>query len=45
MQTEVQTAEPLLSDPSPFEVETAIGKLKVFKSPGSDHIPAELIQA
>jgi hypothetical protein len=31
-------------DPSPFEVEIAIAKLKSFKSPGSDQIPAELLQ-
>jgi hypothetical protein len=30
---------------SPFEVEIAIAKLKRYKSPGSDEIPAELIQA
>jgi hypothetical protein len=28
-----------------FEVEVAIAKLKRYKSSGSDHIPAELIQA
>jgi hypothetical protein len=28
----------------PFEVEIAITKLKRYKSPGSDEIPAELIQ-
>jgi hypothetical protein len=28
-----------------YEVEIAIAKLKRFKSPGSDQIPAELIQA
>jgi hypothetical protein len=32
-------------DPSPSEVETAIVKLKKYKSPGSDQILAELIQA
>jgi hypothetical protein len=41
---EINTAEPLVPDPSPFEVETAIAKSKRYKSPGSDHIPAELIQ-
>jgi hypothetical protein len=41
----VTTAEPLVPDPSPFEVEVAIEKLKRYKSPGSDQIPAELIQA
>jgi hypothetical protein len=42
-QIETHTAEPLVPDPSPFEV--AIAKLKRYKSPGSDQIPAELIQA
>jgi hypothetical protein len=32
-------------DPSSFEVEIAIVTLKSYKSPGSDQIPAELIQA
>jgi hypothetical protein len=40
-----QTAEQLVPDCSPFEVETAIAKLKRYKSPGSDQIPAELSQA
>ncbi|PNF20265.1 hypothetical protein B7P43_G15396 [Cryptotermes secundus] len=44
-QTEIHTAEPLVPDPSPFEVESAFAKLKRYKSPGSDQIPAELIQA
>jgi hypothetical protein len=35
----------LLPDPSRFEVEIAITKLKRYKSPVSDQIPAELIQA
>jgi hypothetical protein len=34
-----------IPDPSPFEVEIAIEKLKMYKSPGSYQIPAELIQA
>jgi hypothetical protein len=42
---EIHTAEPLVPDPSPFEVEIAIAKLKTYKSPGSDQILAELIQA
>jgi hypothetical protein len=44
-QTEVHTAEPLVSEPSAFEVETAIENLKRHKSPGTDQIPAELIKA
>jgi hypothetical protein len=42
---EVHTAEPLIPGPSRLEVEIAIAKLKKYKSPGSDQIPAELIQA
>jgi hypothetical protein len=44
-QIEMHTAEPLVPDPSPFEVETAIAKLKRYKLPGSIQIPAELTQA
>jgi hypothetical protein len=44
-QIEVHMAEPLVPGPSSLEVETAIAKLKKYKSPGSDQIPAELIQA
>ncbi|PNF41987.1 ELAV-like protein 4 [Cryptotermes secundus] len=33
-QTEIHTAEPLIPDPSPFEVESAIANLKRYKSPG-----------
>jgi len=32
-------------EPSAFEVEVTIGKLKNHKSPGIDQIPAELIKA
>jgi hypothetical protein len=44
-QTEIHTAEPLVSEPSAFEVEVAIEKLKSHKSTGVDQIPAELIKA
>jgi hypothetical protein len=41
-QIDVHTAEP---GPSRLEFETATAKLKKYTSPGSDQIPAELIQA
>jgi hypothetical protein len=44
-QTEIHTAQALVPDPSAFEVEMDIEKLKRYKSPGTDHIPAELIKA
>jgi hypothetical protein len=44
-QIEIHTAEPSISGPSRLEVEIAITKLKKYKLPGSDQIPAELIQA
>jgi hypothetical protein len=39
-QIEIHTAEPLVPDPGPFEVEIAIAKLKRYNA-----IPAGLIQA
>src|SRR5215831_10162697 len=44
-QAEIHTAEPLVPEPSYWEVESAIKKLKSHKSPGMDQIPAELIKA
>jgi len=44
-QAEIHTAEPLVPEPSAFEVELAIGKLISHKSPCIDEIPAELIKA
>jgi hypothetical protein len=35
----------LVPDPSPFKVERIIAKLKIYKSPGTDQILAELIRA
>jgi len=43
-QAEIHTAEPLVPEPSAFEIELAIGKLKSHKSPGIDEISAELIK-
>ena len=42
---EIHTAEPLVPEPSALEVEQAIEKLKIHKSPGIDQIQAELIKA
>jgi hypothetical protein len=44
-QAEIHTAEPLVPEPSNFEVEMAIEKLKRYKSPGIDQIPAEFLKA
>jgi len=44
-QTEIHTAEPLMPEPSAFEVEMAIEELKRHKSLGIDQIPVELIKA
>jgi hypothetical protein len=41
-QTQIHTAEPLVSETSAFEVEMAIEKLKRQKSLGTDQIPTEL---
>ena len=44
-QTEIHTEEPLVPEPSAFEPELAIERLKSHKSPGVDQIPAEMIKA
>jgi hypothetical protein len=43
-QIEIHIAEPLGPDPSPFEFEIVVENLKRYKSPGSNKIPAGLIQ-
>jgi hypothetical protein len=44
-QTEMHTAEPFVPQSSASESEVPIEKLKRYKSPDIDQIPAELIQA
>jgi hypothetical protein len=44
-QIEIHTVKPLVPDPSSFEVEIAIAKVKSYRFPGSGQIPAKLIQA
>jgi hypothetical protein len=44
-QTEISTTEPLVPEPSAFEAEMAVVKLKRHNSPGIDQIPAGLIKA
>jgi hypothetical protein len=38
MQTEIHTAEPLVPEPSSFEIQIAAGKVKRKKSPGTNQI-------
>jgi predicted transcriptional regulator len=42
---DIHTAEPLVPGTSCLEVEIAIAKWKKYKSPSSDEIPEEIIQA
>ena len=44
-QTEIHKAEPLVPQPSAFEVQMAIEKPRRHKSPGVDKTPAKLIKA
>jgi hypothetical protein len=44
-QTEIHTAEPLVSKVSAFAIEMASEKLKRHKSPGIDQISTERIKA
>jgi hypothetical protein len=41
----IHMTEPLVPESSHVKVEIAIGKLKRYKSLGTDHTPAELIKA
>jgi hypothetical protein len=44
-QVDIHMAEPLVPVPSLVEAETAIQKLRSYKSPGTDLILAELIKS
>jgi predicted metalloendopeptidase len=44
-QMDIHMAETLVPQPSLVEVEIAMGRLKSYKSPGTDQISAELIKA
>ena len=44
-QTEIHIAEPIVPQPSAFEVEMTVEKIKRHKSHGIDQIPAEMIKA
>jgi hypothetical protein len=41
---DIHTAEPVVPELSLVKLEIAIGKLKRYKSQGSDQIPAEMIK-
>jgi hypothetical protein len=43
-QIEIHTPEPFGPESSASEFDVAIGKLKRYKSPGANQIPAEIIQ-
>jgi hypothetical protein len=43
-QTEIDTIDPLVPEPSAFEVDLVIQKLKSHKSQATDQIPTELIK-
>jgi hypothetical protein len=44
-QMDIHMVGPLVPEPSLVEVEIAIRKLKSYKSPGTDQIPAKFIKA
>jgi hypothetical protein len=44
-QMDIHTAEPLVLEPGLVEVEIAIGKLKSYKSPGTDQILGRIDQS
>jgi hypothetical protein len=40
----VRAAEPLVPEPSLVELEIAVGKLKIYKSPGTDQMSDKLVK-
>jgi len=44
-QSEIHTTESLVAEPSAFEVEMAVEKLKRHRSSAVDRIPAEMFEA
>jgi hypothetical protein len=44
-QTEIHTTQPYVPEPSAAEFKVAMRKMKRYKAPGSDQIPAERIKA
>jgi hypothetical protein len=44
-QIKIHTAEPLVHDPNPFQVEIVTAKLKKYTVPGRNQFPTELIKA
>jgi hypothetical protein len=44
-QLKIHTAEPLVSESSPFEIEIAIAKLRRYRSPDAHQMAVELILA
>jgi hypothetical protein len=45
MLMDIHTAEPLITATSSCRAEIALANLKIYKSPGTDHILTELLQA
>jgi hypothetical protein len=45
VQIQIHTPRPLVPDPSHTELELATGNLKKYRSRGSDHIRAKLLNA
>jgi hypothetical protein len=44
-QIEINTAQPFIPEPRPLDVQISIAELKKYRSPSSDQISAEVVQA